>query len=53
MWHEGIVDWIVLVSGYLLAVGLFAWLGGVGRASDAIRDWGRAASRDHVSERRL
>lgn len=28
MWREGIVDWIVLGSGYLLALGLFAWLGG-------------------------
>jgi len=45
MWRNGIVDWIVLGSGYLLALGLFAWLGGVARAGEAIRGWGRAASR--------
>lgn len=44
MWRDGIVDWIVLGSGYLLALGLFAWLGGFGRAGDAIRQWGRWTS---------
>lgn len=44
MWRDGIVDWIVLGSGYVLALGLFAWLGGVARAGEAIRSWGRWAS---------
>ncbi len=44
MWREGIVDWIVLGSGYVLAGGLFAWLGGIARPGDAITRWGRWAS---------
>jgi hypothetical protein len=46
MWRNGIADWIVLGSGYLLALGLFAWLGGIARAGEAIRRWGRATSRN-------
>jgi hypothetical protein len=46
MWRNGIVDWIVAGSGYLLALALFAWLGGIARAGDAIRRWGRASSTD-------
>jgi hypothetical protein len=46
MWRNGIVDWIVIGSGYLLAFGLFAWLGGIARAGEAIRRWGRATSRN-------
>jgi hypothetical protein len=41
MWRGGILDWLVLGSGYLLAIGLFHWLGGVERAGEAIRRWGR------------
>lgn len=51
MWRDGIVDWIVLGSGYLLALGLFAWLGGVSRAGDAIRQWGRWTSTTPKGER--
>ena len=43
---DGIVGWVVLVSGYLLAFGLFAWLGGLRRAGDAIRTWGQRATQD-------
>jgi hypothetical protein len=45
MWRDGFMDWIVLGSGYLLAVGLFHWLGGVDRAAEAIRRWGSSSSR--------
>lgn len=51
MWQGGIVDWIVLGSGYLLALGLFAWLGGIARAAEAIRRWGSAASDDAARHR--
>ncbi|NUT56343.1 MAG: hypothetical protein HOQ03_10210 [Thermoleophilia bacterium] len=51
MWRDGIVDWIVLGSGYLLALALFAWLGGVSRAAGAIRHWGRWASTTPKEER--
>jgi hypothetical protein len=51
MWRDGIVDWIFLGSGYLLALGLFAWLGGVSRVSDAIRSWERWASTTPKEER--
>ncbi len=44
MWREGIVDWIVLGSGYLLALGLFTWLGGFARAGTTIKHWGSASS---------
>lgn len=52
MWHAGYIDWVVLGSGYLLALGLFYWLGGLGRAAEAIRRWGSSASRVDVRERR-
>ena len=44
MGYDGIVDWVVIGSGYLLALGLFAWLGGIERAGEAIKHWGRSAS---------
>jgi hypothetical protein len=43
MWHDGFLDWILLGSGYALAVGLFYWLGGVDRAGEAFRRWGNSA----------
>ena len=46
MWRGGSIDWVVLASGYLLALGLFYWLGGFKRAGDAIRNWGRSNTRD-------
>lgn len=45
MWRDGLTGWIVLGSGYVLAVGFFTWLGGVERAGEAIRRWGSASSR--------
>jgi hypothetical protein len=53
MWHDGIVDWIILGSGYVLAVGLFAWLGGVARAGEAIRNWGRESTTNRTAGHRL
>jgi hypothetical protein len=52
MWHKGLVDWFVLGSGYLLALGLFTWLGGIARAGEALRHWGRSASRPDGARRR-
>jgi hypothetical protein len=39
-----LTGWIVLVSGYVLALALFYWLGGAGRAAEAFRRWGSASS---------
>lgn len=44
MWHGGFLDWIILGSGYLLALGLFYWLGGVGRAGEVFKRWGSSTS---------
>ena len=46
MWPGGAADWIILVSGYALALGLFYWLGGIQRAGEAIRNWGNSSTRD-------
>lgn len=37
-------EWIVTVVLYLVGIGLFRLLGGVGAAGDAVRRWGEAAS---------
>ena len=45
MWRDGLFDWIVLGSGYLLSLGLFYWLGGIPRAAEVIKRWaGRSAA---------
>ena len=51
MWHTGLIDWLVLASGYLLALGLFYWLGGIRRTGEAIRRWGSAATRSNGAQR--
>jgi len=38
------VSWIVIGVLYVLGIGFFRWLGGVGAASDAISQWGRATA---------
>jgi len=38
------VSWIVIGVLYVLGIGLFRLLGGVGAASDAISQWGRATA---------
>ena len=52
MWPGGVADWIVLGSGYLLALGLFYWLGGFHRAGEAISTWGRRSSSRGAVRRR-
>jgi hypothetical protein len=37
-------NWILIVSLYLLGMGLLGVLGGLGSAGDAIRNWGESAS---------
>ena len=44
MWTGGLTDWVILCSGYILAATLFYLLGGLERAGEAIRRWGRSAS---------
>jgi hypothetical protein len=39
-----LIELIVLVAGYALAIGLFYWLGGAARAAEAIRRWGSAST---------
>jgi hypothetical protein len=41
---------MILGSGYVLALGLFYWLGGFRRAGEAISSWGRSSAR--ATERR-
>jgi hypothetical protein len=36
-------DWIWIVVLYVLAMGFFRWLGGLGAAANAIQRWGHAA----------
>ena len=37
-------SWIVLGVVYVLVLGGFRVLGGIGAASEALRDWGRASA---------
>jgi hypothetical protein len=39
--------WIVTGVLYVLGIGLFRWLGGIGAAMDAIEQWGRASAERH------
>jgi hypothetical protein len=38
------MTWIGIVLLYLLGMGLFAWLGGISSAADALSSWGRATA---------
>jgi hypothetical protein len=38
------MDWVLIVSGYVLAIGFFYWLGGIERAAEAIRRWGSSSA---------
>jgi hypothetical protein len=40
-------SWLIIVALYVLGMGFFQWLGGIGAASDAIQRWGQS-----VGERR-
>jgi hypothetical protein len=44
MWTGGVIDWVLLCSGYVLAATLFFLLGGFERAGEAIRKWGRSST---------
>jgi hypothetical protein len=37
-------SWIVIGVLYVLVIGGFRILGGIGSAADALREWGRASS---------
>jgi hypothetical protein len=36
--------WVWIVALYVLGIGFFHWLGGIGAAGDAIERWGRATA---------
>jgi hypothetical protein len=36
--------WIVTIALYVLGMGFFRWIGGVGSAADAIQRWGQATA---------
>ena len=38
--------WIVIVVSYVLSIGGFRWLGGIGAAGEALREWGRSRAAD-------
>jgi hypothetical protein len=38
------VTWIEIGLAYLLAMGLFCWLGGISAAGDALSRWGCSAA---------
>jgi hypothetical protein len=40
-------DWIWIAALYVVGIGVFRWLGGIGAAADAITSWGRATSERH------
>jgi hypothetical protein len=37
-------SWILIIALYVLGMGFFRWLGGIGAAADAISRWGRATA---------
>ena len=37
-------EWILIIVLYMLGIGFFRWLGGVGAAADAIQRWGHATA---------
>jgi hypothetical protein len=37
-------SWIWIAALYVLGIGCFRWLGGVGAAADAISRWGRSTA---------
>ena len=38
-------DWVVIAVLYVLGIGFFRWLGGIGAAADAIQRWGHSVGR--------
>ena len=47
-------DWIIIVALYMLGMGLFQILGGLGAAADALKTWGARSSiqNNHVRRSR-
>ena len=39
-------SWIVIGVLYVLSLGGFRWLGGIGAAGEALRQWGRSRAAD-------
>ena len=37
--------WVVIAVLYVLGIGFFRWLGGIGAAADAIQRWGHSVGR--------
>jgi len=37
-------EWILIAVLYVLGIGFFRWLGGVGAAADAIQRWGHTTA---------
>ena len=44
MWGWGAWDWVIVVGAYVVGLGFFHVLGGLGAAAKAIQGWGRATS---------
>jgi hypothetical protein len=40
-----VVDWIVIAACYVFVLALFRFLGGIGSAGEAMRQWGAHASK--------
>jgi hypothetical protein len=38
-------EWLGIAALYVLGIGFFRWLGGIGAAADAIQRWGQASAR--------
>jgi hypothetical protein len=36
--------WVLIVILYVAGMGFFHWLGGIGAAAEAIRQWGQASA---------
>jgi hypothetical protein len=37
-------SWIAVAVLYVLGIGLFQWLGGLGAAAEALRRWGQSSA---------
>ena len=37
-------EWILIAILYMLGIGFFRWIGGVGAAADAIQRWGHVTA---------
>lgn len=44
------LEWIVIVALYVLGMGLFHLLGGLGAAAEAFQKWGAASARKRAKQ---